>query len=142
MKQGELLDAVVDAIRTKYPDLQTRGEYLVRYDSESGTIEVVTIQVVPAKTRWARRSKNRNGHTHDIDVLFFGMIDTPSETRRYQDMLEEMANWFLTDAGPIESALAQSVETVDGAPAGYDPDALRATPMVYFGGIRITFITS
>lgn len=145
MTQKELLETLAAAVTewfTRDPDsepaLPVGKGYRIRYDTER--LGAVSVMIVPHRIGWTRLNRSRVKSEHRIDVILYGRIEEEEKTGLFEEELERLAAWLLL-AYRIQNTPCVGVETIDGAEAGYDRDAINETPMCFFGGIRATFAT-
>jgi hypothetical protein len=144
MRQSQIIQSVKDYL-TDFPpqswdfiidEIQESYSVFTRFEAMG---EKLTIAVLPASIEWERQRGDNPYVTHEIDVVLFGKNKEIECIIKFQDGLEEIAETFMNDGGPIDNVACIGARTLDAAKAGYDQASIHKTGEPFIAGIRLTF---
>ncbi|MDR1957605.1 MAG: hypothetical protein LBQ54_00915 [Planctomycetaceae bacterium] len=144
MKQREIIELVRNDI-IEHPPVQWIGQvssspqdYGIFWRFEVLGDEMMSA-VIPESIEWQRVRGAEPVRIHEVDVVIFGKNKTIETIAGIMDGLEELAERFMNDGGPIEELECIGAGTIDAARAGYDQSRVKKTAEPFLAGIRLTF---
>jgi hypothetical protein len=145
MRQKELLRRVCQYLADHPPEswegvtCEPSAEYAIFWRFEQGG-DMLGVAVLPASIQWERVRAAKPLTRHEIDIVIFGRSASLETLVKIMEGLEDLAEVFMDDGGPVDDTDCMNAGTVNGAKAGYDKSRLFGTGKPFRAGIRLEFL--
>ena len=144
MRQSELMTRVRDYLTANPPEswqaiteeAEAGYSFFRRFEAFG---DQMAVAILPAGIEWEAIRGRGPRPLHRIDIVLYGRNKDIEKIALLQAGLEDLAEVFLTDCGPIDNIDCVGVATVPAAEAGYDKSRIHKTDEPYIGGIRLEF---